>query len=316
MKTGSTSVQVFLEKNRSALESIGLAAPDCAVSPLRVGYNSTALRAYSTTPKSKHFGPRKPRWFTDFGISSPEDHARFKDKVQQDLRLSIKKFSSRCDKFIFSSEILSMASDDSVVQLKTLFQGHFDEMKIIVYLRRQDQMLSSMYSTDLRNRGETQSIDTYAKRNRGISMLLYDRVLDRWASVFGEEAIVPRIYEGTGQGRFDTVADLMGELGVSDLSAFVRPTSVNRGLSAETQERIRQINLKVEQKIETRESASKLVRLERESAAGKGQELSPDTASYVLGHFRSGNERVRQRWFPERETLFAPHGADSPKVPA
>ncbi len=322
MKTGSSSVQNFLKRNAQGLQARGIVPLQSAVNPLRMNYISAALSTYCVPHNKKNFSEKLSRRLTDFSIRSIDEHIAFRESLEIKLRKEIGSGDDAAKKFIMSTESLSHRTDKEVAQIFNLLSSIFNEIKIVVYLRRQDSLLSSKYSTDLRQRGEVREINEYIKGMCHLSLLRYDVMLDRWASLFGEEAIVPRIWDRSELHRGDVVADFMLQIGVADLSSYEISTPSNVGLSAEMQELLRRVNL--EQAKNRNESPSRVDQLPMIidhlpdnyiSVTGIGQRPTQDTALYVLERFGDSNENVRKRWFPERQELFSSDVSDLPLEP-
>jgi len=66
-------------------------------------------------------------------------------------------------------------------------------MKVVLYLRRQDELAVSRYNTRIKN-GQTRREIFYPK-DASSPYYDYRRLLDHWSAVFGKEALRPRIFE-------------------------------------------------------------------------------------------------------------------------
>ena len=111
----------------------------------------------------------------------------------------------------FSQEIESITDDKSVIissehfhsrletreeieRLFALLKKRFSEIKVLVYLRRQIQVAVSLYSTLCRTGGYRESIfpKNITEDNHYYNYYL---LLEKWSNVFGQENLVPRIFE-------------------------------------------------------------------------------------------------------------------------
>ena len=87
------------------------------------------------------------------------------------------------------------------------------DVQIVVYLRRQDQYLQSLYMQAVSS-GREQSFA--ARRERVQDRGKYLAEIDRWADAVGSDAIVIRPYQRNGV--IDTIADFIGLIGAEILT--------------------------------------------------------------------------------------------------
>jgi hypothetical protein len=96
--------------------------------------------------------------------------------------------------------------------------GHRADVRIVLYLRRQDKYLQSLYKQVIAG---GQSVDFSAWLERHKDRGDYLSVVRQWAGQFGPEAIMVRPYERDG-GTIDIIADFMTVLGVDARVALPR----------------------------------------------------------------------------------------------
>jgi len=114
---------------------------------------------------------------------------------------------------LLSSEGFSFAPAEGV--RKEL--GSRTDVRIVLYLRRQDKYLQSLYKQGVAG-GRTPDFDAWLERHA--SRGDYLALVSQWAEHFGRDAIVLRPYERNGK-TIDLVEDFMGVLGCD--SAKVMP---------------------------------------------------------------------------------------------
>lgn len=163
-KTGTSALQLFWEKNRAQLKSQKIIFP-----PTK--FENT--HHYLAFALHKQAGKKEPFF--------PSDLKSIKDEYD-DLNISDKKYS-----YIISSEGLFNIKKESIATLKNLIPIDFN-IKIIVYLRRQDQFIESHCIQDIKN-CVTEKID----KSRYI--LFYSKIIKPWEEVFGKENIIVKPYE-------------------------------------------------------------------------------------------------------------------------
>ncbi len=196
-KTGSTAIQQLLWKHREALANGGLLYPDVGVR--RDAHHEIAWAAGTTR--------------------AAPDAAALRGLVEQ-LAHQIRNAE---DALLLSSEEFEFVQ--RVDELASL-QDHF-EVKVIVYLRKQDEYLEAAYNQHVRSYDLrfTDSIYQFALRYNFFWRFDYWRILQNWGRVFGTENIIVRPY-GTELVGDDAVADFLSLLPV--------PGDLQRAIAGET----------------------------------------------------------------------------------
>jgi len=126
------------------------------------------------------------------------------DEFIQDLTAKIGR-SDDLLKLIVSHEGLSGWPDDGYMNSKVIAKMLWDvtsrfgfDVKIIVYLRRQDEMVESMYTQKIHEGGTLCFSEFVSRLSPGLSYN-YFRMLDDWASYFGKERLIVRSYHSASQ---------------------------------------------------------------------------------------------------------------------
>ncbi len=197
-KTGTTAIQHFLYDNREVLfQQEGILYPEVPEGVL-VHYQ----HRYVTTLIREN----KESEFIEF------------------FRNSMKKSPT----VVVSSECIlrSFSFINWFERLKKLF----DEIKIILYVRRQDHWLESAYSYCIKYQGIRQVwtsvkiedwIDSFLNNNPPWWYNLdWNSVIDQWADAFGKDNIIVKVFDHNYYFRNSLVDDFMKELGVVDLKDY------------------------------------------------------------------------------------------------
>ncbi len=304
MKTGSTSIQSFLELNKTSLQSNGIAPLVFGQNPNRTGLNSCG--AYVYTFPDKTFGKKGalPDIFSDFSITEHAHLAAFKEAAKANLKTEIDALPDNVTRTIVSSEALSFASETQIAELKALLDTFVSNYKIVFYVRRQDKFLCSKYTTDLAKL-ETDTIVEYFQNSINLSSMYYDDLADKWAAVFGEECIFPRVFDRKELYGGDAVADLANFLGFPDMNKFSPVEPTNDSILPTAQETIRRINVLIRNSDREHRTKRMLQRTLRREYRGPGDKPSRAVVSAFLRNFEDSNERMRKRWFPHMSELFS-----------
>jgi hypothetical protein len=228
-KTGTTSVQKFFKANREILAENGIVYPHAPGKQNHMGLAASAQDVSKRGPLRK-----------SLGIKSEDDAIKFRAEMLSGLA---EELAARPYKLAFmSGEHCSsrLIEDEEVQWLKDELSKFFDNIHILIYIRRQDDYLLSTYSTAVKSGA------TYPLRlptERAIEQR-YDHwdVLSRWARIFGRDRIICRKFERTNLKSGDIVADVLDIAGIDPNLGFTRPEDVNEALDAETLEFLRLFN--------------------------------------------------------------------------
>ncbi|HTT98940.1 MAG TPA: hypothetical protein VMF58_12885 [Rhizomicrobium sp.] len=185
------------------------------------------------------------------------------------------------------------------VRVKELL-GYDGPVKIVAYLRRQDQFLQSLYKQTVAD-GRKKDFDTWLADvpHRGD----YATVMNAWAVVFGADAIVARPYQRNGEN-IDTIADFLSLLNIDKaIVPDVRPgTTYNPSPRRELLHFLRafnQLNLKIDYEKFFHSVMGR----------DKAYKRSIDLLTYeqrraVLDRYEQCNREITERYWKEEIPLF------------
>ncbi|NYS26441.1 hypothetical protein HUK65_15750 [Rhodobacteraceae bacterium 2376] len=177
-KTGTTYLQQVLAQNRGPLAERGLLYPDPA-SGLAAG-----------SGPAHHFLAHALRnWRVKYTPADPFD------RLEAHVAALRAELADHAGTGVLSSEDFSRLNGKQITALRTLFPER--DVRILVYLRRQDQWLDALYGQVLKV-GRQVEMDSFIARNR--ARLDYAALLDPWAQAFGAENLIVRPYEGFEEG--------------------------------------------------------------------------------------------------------------------
>jgi hypothetical protein len=131
------------------------------------------------------------------------------------------------------------------VQTLRLLLNHFD-VRIICYLRRQDLWLESWYNQHIRwpwNKEFSQlSAAAFFERRNEFHWIDYDRMLTRWADVFGKDNLVVRVFE-KGQLARPLETDFCDICGIDATSLELPRRQFNASIPIDALELLRHLDL-------------------------------------------------------------------------
>ena len=116
-----------------------------------------------------------------------------------------------------SEEFDKVDSNDQFSRIRAELRGH--DVKLIVYLRRQDEVLHAMYCSDVLHQREFRPFEVYRDSFR--TELDYRVLLSRWEEWLGKAGLIVRIYEPKRLVGGDIVRDFFDKLGLGGLSLQV-----------------------------------------------------------------------------------------------
>ena len=300
-KTGTTTLQHFLATNRAALEANGFLYPDfCGRT------NHTGLAAYAMAP-GRRDGIR-----TALGCRSEADV----EPMRARLRAAAARELDGEETVVFCSEHCHsrLVEPAEIETLRALLAPHFDDIRVAIYVRRQDQLALSLHSTRLKSGGIDRSVlpptgpdDPYFN---------YDRSIGLWEAAFGRDKVHVRLFDRRELADGDVVADFVAAWGLSGSAAYARVQDKNESIRPLAQEFLRRVNPRLEpiEGLPIDEVRGPLAAALAKLLPGRGARPARAEAQAFYDRYRASNEALRQRHFPDRPILFSEDFSDYPEV--
>ncbi|MGF1765990.1 hypothetical protein L4D06_01175 [Enterovibrio makurazakiensis] len=175
------------------------------------------------------FGDIRPIPYSWVQLSRNEKERTFNAEVK-DKESLFRKLSELNDNVIFSCEHLSwQVSEKEKMEIYSQAKGFFDDICVVVYIRRQDQLAISHHqqgSKHLINSSETfyygNSEKALPRHGDGVfDYLDFNEKISMWADIFGDENIIIRILDRDKLIEGDVVKDFLYSIGLdsSEISA-------------------------------------------------------------------------------------------------
>ena len=288
-KTGTTAIQSALRQSRKQLEAQGYLYSRAAGAQNHIGisvYGEDDSKVDDIRIALEVFEPGQVRGFRQ----------KFKRDIIEECE------SSDAHTVIFSNEHCHsrLTTPQEVSRIAELFSEIFAHTKIIVYLRRQDQIATSLYSTAVKF-GETSS-DILLREKARMSYYDYNSVVARWVGAFGLSNMYVRLYDSHMFYNGSLIADFCRVSGIPEITERPR---VNESLLPEFQELLRQINLLAVDSPVSAELRSSIVQSVCDVGSGTGRRPSRSEAIKFTDAFSESNEALRARFFPNQASLFS-----------
>jgi hypothetical protein len=307
-KTGSTSLQHVLSRNRRALFAQGVCYPR---SPGSTQHKLVAYAVKSRQVVEQRLASRV--WSGDPGAVRVENFFEAFDAELAQLPAAI-------SRVILSSEFIYILvrTPEEVRRLRDRLLEWFHTIKVVVYLRRQDAHFTSLYSQILRG-GEVLAPDQIEMRVHRAHELDYEALLDRWAEVYGQDNIVPRLFEKSAGKRFDSVQDFLTLCGltVPDSSQDDAPAA-NPSMDLAGQHLLVDIG-RVLMGVKPGKNVGspvwrQLTDAVTSASPGRGWQPTRSKAAEFYSQFKEGNDAICRTWFPDRATLFDEDFSEYPET--
>ncbi|NKC31324.1 tetratricopeptide repeat protein [Falsiroseomonas selenitidurans] len=298
-KTGTSSIQRVLGARRPALAKLGVCYPAAP------GWANHGMLPASLVSLDRlgHFNPAL--WE---GIGAA---ARL-DRFRRDFAAEMAALPATTRLIILSAEQCGglLNTPEEVGRLRDLLAPLARRLRVVVYLRRQDQHFASGYTQALRIAQINPPTMPQAGPER-LGQYDYARLLDLWAGIFGADALLVRIFERDLLRNGDAVDDFLALCGIDLAVPQDDPDrQSNLSLTPGGIDLLRSMGAWMKATPQGLSAASPLwrrfVQAASETLPGRGWRPHPAEAAAFLGRFEAVNEAVRRRWFPDRPRLFAP----------
>jgi len=260
----------------------------------------------------------------DYGLNSmPEVHA-FRRHLIDRLKWHMDQLDSNIHTMVMSSENLTgnMHHPDEIARLKELLSPFFDDIKIVVYIRRQDDAILSMYGEFMR-RGFSDDmfrdfVDVCLGPDSPTPYLYYRRELSKWLDVWGRENIIVRRFSPADFIDGDILTDFMGIVQNTwepNMDGFATSTDDNRGLSAPTLEFLRRLYPHISFIRDGRPNTTRtfLTPFISTMPTTPRPVMAVETARHIMHSFNPANTWLRETFFPDLEGPFFPDRPDHPE---
>lgn len=284
-KTGTTLIQQLCWDNRKALHDAGILYPGSGAR--RGGHHDYAFLMEG----------RYPDWATPQPRGLAELEADLAGELQRtagDVLLSSEDF------YMFPHPDKLLGTLERTGALKNR------KPSIIVYLRRQDAAHESWYNQTIKALGYHHTVEESLATFH--DLWDYDANLKRWSAVFGEDALVVRLYDDREFTGGTLTGDFLSVLGVQAADLDVPVERINTGLNHDLLEMQRCINklpLTVQEKRRFHKSMIDLsLRTKDTGLFDESPAIDRPCADAIMASYAEGNRRIAQRYFG-RADLFA-----------
>ncbi|MBE1875230.1 hypothetical protein [Myceligenerans pegani] len=238
-------------------------------------------------------------------VTSPDQVPAHREAVTQGLAEELASWDP--DVLLLSSEHCQsrLRSVAEVATLRRLLARFCDDITVVVYLRPQHEAALSLYSTRLK--AGLPAGDPFSGEPAQPGFFDYGALVNRWASVFGQERVRVRIYEKGALAGGSVLEDFREVAGLPvPLQPPARPA--NPSLSPRGLRVLGAVNIVLPRFVLGRKNPVRapVARAVERLFRGDGPVVGRTEAVRFYERFAATNEVVRRRFFPDRPTLFNP----------
>ena len=296
-KTGSTAIQAFCANNREGLKRRGYAYP--LYSYQYLGASPVHNGRFLTGPIE-----------LDTPLSEEERAQRREEGMKKAFRL----FRKHNNVILSHENIWSVLREEHQDFLEWLWQACEEKkvkLKIVVYLRRQDAFLESLWKQKVKSGFKSENWDIYIKKAGKKMTLDYERKLSLIADIVGKENMIVRKYEPQSFIGGSLVQDFLTVIGIPDMEGFtVEEEHLNPSVTPDFVEIKRILNFLHEKGKGRMSEASQYFAKTTKYCSELFADTSPkrlmskeDSAEFMK-HFEEGNRAVHFEYFGEETPLF------------
>jgi hypothetical protein len=294
-KTGTSTLQAFLDQNREGLRKSGFAFTQSAG---RRNNMNLLVAAYKLE--------RRDDLTSTAGVQSNEELLDFQEKTIAGLRAELAEMA--CDNMIFSSEHIQSRLTEiaEIHRLKDILLAlGATDIRVVVYLRNPAEIANSLYSTLIKS-GSTVKQPCAPQNSYFHNVCNHRGTLQRYASVFGQEALMPRLFHPDELLNGSIVDDFTNAIGLPLAADYLMPERLNESLSATGIQILRRVNEIIPIGVGDQINPARIgiVRHFEEHFGGEKYSMPNRLYKKYVAAFRESNEWVRRNWFPAREILF------------
>ena len=235
VKTGSSSIQACLSEGSGWFRQGGWLVPE-ALKPRPSFDNHIVLPALFCDERHRQRLGRLA------GQGSSETNAAFAERVHERFAQEIRRARRNgCDRMILSSEHLAsrVTRTEQIGKLRRWLE-HFGEVqRIVVFLRRQDELWYSLYSTRVKSGASVR----FSTRGPSVDNHIFNHrlMLEPWIDVFADTPMTALAFESEHFRSGSVVAVFLETLGIGQM-ALRMPDAKNLSLDPEALEILRRFN--------------------------------------------------------------------------
>lgn len=268
-----------------------------------------------------------PPLAANYGVTDANDQKELRRRIGEALAWQRAQLPAHVDCLVLSCASFygAMTHPKAIRLLHDLLNAHFDEMELVVYVRRQDDAILADYIRAVRFGNTVASLSDHATacmdREKSITpYLFYKQELQKWLDVWGEKAVILRRYSLSDFIEGSPITDFLGVLLNSwdpDKKGFEPVLSSQPPLSGPTLTYLRNLSktLRTEDTTSDKSDARRVLhQVQRIPLPPKPRPImSADLSRKIMSHFTVANQWLQQKFSPDIDVPFFPERLDHPE---
>jgi hypothetical protein len=306
-KTGTTTLQYFLDANCTALLQKGFFVPKSLARNSGLA-NHERLTTYALRDEKINDELR-----ISAGIKSAKMVKKHRDSVAEQLKAEVASDAANVSTLLLSNEHCHsrLVELDEVARLRDMLKTFAESFEVIVYIRPQHELATSLYDQALKVGYFDIDILPFANPTSKLWVdrryFEYDNLVKLWGRAFGRKNLRVRLFDRKQLLQQSIVHDFLNLIGVSP-NGMYQVTDQNRSIGRTLQQALNAINrFESESPGSVRpELRDRIIAAFSSGTSEPSMKPTRQEAIKFLRQFDKGNEYVRQQFFPDRPILFEP----------
>lgn len=309
-KTGSTSIQSFLEANRERLLRLGYLVPSCFGIPNHMGITVACGSSGNVADLCRHV------------LRAGEDISGYRKRLAGELADEIRSATEAgATTLLVSNEHLHsrIRTIDEARCVVDLLSQWVERVEGVLYLRRQDRLAVSLHSTRLKVDSGTRA-QMFPDDPAGLQYYDYLALAKRWRSALGDGQLRLRRFERVRLAGGDVLKDYLGIVGLpAEPGDWALPKAMNESLSIAAQAFLEAFNQRIPRYVGRKLNPLRgnIVGILEQHFPGDGPAVARGPALDFYGRFRQDNRLLAEE-FGFEEGMFDEdfdHYPETPVVP-
>lgn len=286
-KTGSTTIQGLLFKNRKRLLDLGVLYPSATGTPTSKGLLPFAVRE----PLFQRYAIPK---------ESPRDQPGYRAYLR--ARFAEEVAAAKPHTIIISDEALSvrLTHIEDIERIADLFQTVVSSVVVIAYLRRQDEVALSFAWNYVRD--GLAAPFSFPPIGKALRYYDYARILFPWAKVFGKNSIKIRRFGPTYLLNNDVILDFLNAVELNKEYLKIPTRQLNSSPDAKEMQFLDKLNPYISDW--SKKERSLLIRAISGKAKLERFGISRDKRTAFISRFDASNQRVAEEFLQIKGPLF------------
>ena len=289
-KTGTSTLQLFFYQNRERLKQLGFFYPTEGTyyKPLGRKASEKGGQCFLAFAMSGVY----PDWLNE------KCQLTKKEECIKEIREDILPYQDDANILISTEHFFRKVKPEEILEI---VEGMNFKLKIIIYLRRQDHFLESLYNQSTKNARYKDRFEQFVNQeiqDKGSYCYFYPKLLE-FASIFGQENIIVRPFEIAQFYHQNLIEDFLNILGLSLDETFSLPASQNESPPTELIQLMVLLQQQFKADIRQRVVLNRLLRektFSLEIDRKKYSLFSPKWRRETLQHFEDDNARIAREF--------------------